>query len=75
MASILPRHEPVENPWAEITRKINNLNVQPTTVAQLRQAVVDAWADIPLLTLRTLSAGMPRRLEALRVARGSHTRY
>ena len=70
-----PDMNPIENLWAEVTRRINNLNFQPTDVAQLRQAVMTAWADIPLLTLRTLSAGMPRRLEALRAARGGHTRY
>ena len=51
---------PIENLWAEVMQRINNLNVQPTDVAQLRQAVMTAWAYILLLTLRTLSAGMPR---------------
>lgn len=70
-----PDMNPIENLWAEVTRRINNLARQPTNVAELRQALMDAWADIPLNTLTTLSEGMPRRVEALRAAAGGHTRY
>ena len=70
-----PDMNPIENLWAEITRRINILEHQPTNVQELSQAVTTAWADIPQNTLRTLAEGMPRRVEALRAARGGHTRY
>ena len=65
-----PDMNPIENLWAEVTRRINNLDHQPTNVNELRLAVNDAWADIPLNTQTTLSEGMPRRVEALRAAAG-----
>lgn len=70
-----PDINPIENLWAEVTRRINQLDQQPTTVAECRQAVLDAWAAIPVETLRALAESMPRRVEALRAARGGHTKY
>ena len=70
-----PDMNPIENLWAEVTRGINNLARQLTNVDELRQAVMDAWADIPLNTMRNLSEGMPHRVMALRAARGGDTRY
>ena len=73
--SISPDMNPIENLWAEITCIINNLDHQPTSVAELRQDVMDAWANIGVDTLRTLVEGMPRRVQALQAARGGHTKY
>lgn len=70
-----PDMNPIENLWAEVTRGLNNLEHQPTNVDELRQAIIDVWAAIPVNTLRNLSEGMPRRVEALRAAAGGHTRY
>lgn len=70
-----PDMNPIENLWAEVSRFINNMEHQPTNVQECHQAVVDAWAAIPVATLRALSESMPRRLEALRAANGSHTKY
>ena len=70
-----PDMNPIENLWSEVTRRSNQLAHQPTNVNELRQAVMDAWADIPLNLLRTLSESMPRRVAALRAAAGGHTRF
>lgn len=70
-----PDMNPLENLWAEVTRNINSMDHQPTTVEECRQAVVDAWAAIPDDLLRTLSDSMPHRVEALRAARGDVTKY
>lgn len=70
-----PDMNPIENLWAEISRQMNNLDHQPTNLNELRQAVMNAWADIPIEALRNLSESMPRRVEALRAAGGGHTRY
>ena len=70
-----PDMNPIENLWAEVTRRINNLEHQPTNVAQCRQAVMGAWAAIPVGTLESLANSMPRRVRALLDARGGHTRY
>lgn len=70
-----PDMNPIENLWAEVTRRMNKLDHQPTNVAQCRQAVMDAWAAIPVGTLESLADSMPRRVTALANARGGHTRY
>lgn len=70
-----PDMNPIENLWAEVTRRINKLDHQPSNVAEYRQAVMDAWAGIPVRTLESLVDSMPRRVRALRDARGGHTRY
>ncbi len=70
-----PYMNPIENVWAEVTRGINKLEHQPTNVVECRQAVMDAWAAIPVETLESLADSMPRRVRALLNARGSHTRY
>lgn len=66
---------PIENLWAEVTRGINNMIPQPTNLQELRQAVLDAWAAIPVETLQSLAESMPRRVKALCNARGGHTKY
>ncbi len=70
-----PDMNPIENLWAEVTHRINILAHQPTNVHELHQAVMDAWADIPVNILRTLVGSMPRRVQALRIARGRNTKY
>jgi len=37
----------IENIWLEISRGLNNMDNPPTNVAELTQAVVDIWRDIP----------------------------
>jgi hypothetical protein len=70
-----PDMNPIEHLWAEVTRNINNQMHQPTNVRECHQAVVDAWAAIPLNTLRSLSESMPRRVRALQAVRGGYTKY
>ena len=63
--------------WAELTRQIDNLDQQPPSVAELRQALINEWRAIPGQTLQNLVDSMPsyRRVRALLLARGGHTKY
>ena len=70
-----PDLNPIENLWSEISRGLNNMDNPPTNVAELTQAVVDIWRDIPDQKLSTLVLSMPRRLRAVYNARGGHTKY
>jgi hypothetical protein len=47
----------------------------PSNVAELTQAVVDIWRDIPDQKLSTLVLSMPRRLHVAYNARSGHTKY
>jgi len=66
---------PIANMWSEVTRTMDASANQHTNMAELRQAVIDAWQALPLQTLATLIDSMPRRIQALYDARGGHTKY
>ncbi|CAJ1071497.1 hypothetical protein CRYPA_288 [Xyrichtys novacula] len=70
-----PDMNPIENLWAEVSRGLNNMNDPPTNVAELTQAVIQCWREIPVETLTNLVTSMPRRVRALYNARGGHTKY
>ena len=70
-----PDMNPIENLWSEVTRTMDASANQPTNLAELRQAVMDAWQALPLQTLATLIDSMPRRVQALYDARGNHAKY
>lgn len=73
--ALSPDMNPIENLWADLSRALTNLDDTPTNVADLTQAVINCWRDIPVQTLTTLVASMPRRVRALYNARGGHTKY
>lgn len=70
-----PDMNPIENLWSDLSRALNQVDNQPTNVAQLTQAVIDCWRNIPDQKLSTLVSSMPRRVRALYNARGGHTKY
>jgi transposase len=70
-----PDMNPIENLWAELSRQMNMLVNQPTTLVELRASLMAAWDAIPAQTLVSLSDSMPRRVQALLSARGRYTRY
>ena len=75
MASSVFGYESYENLWSEVRRTMDASANQPTNLAELRQAVVDAWQALPLQTIGTLIDSMPRRVQALYDTRGGHTKY
>jgi len=57
---VSPDMIPIENLWSEVTRMMDASANQPTNLAELRQAVLDAWQALPLQILATLIDSMPR---------------
>ena len=47
----------------------------PATLAQLRNALIDEWNNIPMRTVNALVNSIQRRIRAATAARGGHTRY
>jgi len=72
--AVSPDMNPIENLWSEVTRTVDASANQPTNLAELRQAVIDAWHALPLQILATLIDSIPRRAPALYDARGGHTK-
>ena len=73
--AVSPNMNPIENTWSEVTRTMDASTNQPTNLAKLRQAVIDAWHAPSLQTLATLIDSMPRRVQAFYDAHGAHTNY
>ena len=70
-----PDCNPIEHLWDELGRAISSMDNPPQNLDELRQALLDKWAQIPVQRLQRLVAGMPRRLAAIIAARGGNTRY
>lgn len=68
-----PDLNPIENAWAIVERHLQMAN--PRTAAGLWEAMQRAWDSIDDATLRRLCGSLPRRLAAVREARGGHTKY
>ena len=63
----------IENVWSDIDAAVQASN--PKNLDQLKKRVIAAWDEYPLSKLRNLVESMPRRLEAVVKAHGSHTKY
>ena len=66
---------PIEHLWDNMAVYIRDMDNPPTTLHQLRDAVMAAWDALRPERLRSLVRSMPRRARALLAARGGHTRY
>ena len=74
LASSESKHEPN---WACLRSNVNldpRHGWPPSTVAELKNAVRQAWAAVRPGRVQTLVESMPRRVRALLAARGGHTR-
>ena len=70
-----PDCNPIEHLWDELGRSISSMDNPSQNLDELRQALLDKWAQIPVQRLQRLVASMPRRLAAIIAARGGNTRY
>ena len=70
-----PDCNPIEHLWDELGRAISSMDNPAQNLDELRQALSDKWAQIPVQRLQRLVASMPRRLAAIIAARGGNTRY
>ena len=67
-----PDLTPIEHMWDELDRRVRKRRNPPTTLARLRNALIDEWNNIPMRTVNALVNSIQRRIRA---ARGGHTRY
>ena len=63
----------VEHIWDELCHAITSMNNPLQNLGELRQAVWDKLAEIPVEDIQCLVASMPRRLTAIIAARGENT--
>ena len=75
-----PDLTPIEHMWDELDRRVRKRRNHPppsppATLAQLRNALIDEWNNIPMRTVNALVNSIQRRIRAATAARGGHTRY
>lgn len=70
-----PDLNPIEHVWDAMGVWLRDRDIPATNLAQLRQAVLDAWTAVTQERIASLIEGMPRRVRAVQCARGGHTRY
>ena len=58
-----------------LDRRIRQRPVQPQTLLQLEQALIQEWNNLPLNVIRRYVGSMGRRCAAVINAAGGHTRY
>ena len=68
-----PDMNPIEHLWPMVLRKLGN-RVFPTR-EDLWDGLKQAFGEITAAQVQALYASMPRRIKALKKAKGYHTRY
>ena len=70
-----PDLNPIEHAWDMLQTAVSSHPVQPASVQELRQALLEEWDQIPQFKIRRLISSMRRRCQVVIEARGHHTRY
>ncbi len=70
-----PDLNPIEHHWDVVEREIHIMDVQPTNLQQLRDAILSIWTKISEECFQHLVESMPRRIKAVLKANGGPTRY
>ncbi len=65
----------IEHFWDVVKLEIRIMNVQPTNLQQLRDAVMSIWTRISEECFQHVVESMPRRIKAVQKAKGGPTWY
>lgn len=70
-----PDLNPIEHVWDNLKRRIRSREPAPTSINELKIAVVEEWENIPQEDIQDIMDGLPNRLEEVIRARGGNTHY
>ncbi len=70
-----PDLNPIEHLWDVVEREIHIMNVQPTNLQQLRDAIMSKWTKISEECFQHLVESMPRRIKTVLKTKAGPTRY
>ncbi len=65
----------IEHLWDVVEREIHIMNVQPTNLQQLCDAIMSIWTKISEECFQLLVESMPRRIKAVLKAKGGRIQY
>ncbi len=69
-----PDLNPIEHLWDVVEWEIRIMDVQPTNLQQLRDAIMSIWTKISEECFQNLVESMPQRIKAVLKAKGGPTR-
>ena len=70
-----PDMNPIESLWDILQHRINSRTNHPKNLKDLKEILQEEWKKLPVQTLCQLIEGIPKRLEALKQAKGLQTKY
>jgi len=70
-----PDLNPIEHLWDLVEREFRALDVHPTNLHQLQDAILSIWANISKGCFQHLVESMPRGIKAVLKAKGGQTQY
>ncbi len=70
-----PDLHPIEHLWYVVEREIRNMDVQPTNLQQLCDAIMSIWTKISEECFQHLVKSVPWRIKAVLKAKGGPTQY
>jgi len=70
-----PDLNPIEHLWDVVERELRTLDVHPTNLHQLQDAIQSIWANISKECFQHLVESMPHRIKAVLKAKGGQTQY
>ncbi|KAJ1031654.1 hypothetical protein NDA13_002045 [Ustilago tritici] len=70
-----PDLNPIEHVWQQLKKWLYQQRYTINNKVQLIAAINRFWATFPKESVQALIKSMPRRLQAVRVAKGGHTKY
>ena len=70
-----PDLNPIEHAWDMLQTAVSSRPVQPASIQELRQALLEEWDQIPQYKIRRLISSMRRHCQAVIEARGHQTHY
>lgn len=70
-----PDLNPIEHIWDNLKRRVRARLPAPTTLGELKRAVVEEWHNIPQTDIQEIMDRLPNRLQEVIRARGGNTRY
>jgi transposase len=73
--ALSPDLNPIEHVWDDLKRRVRSRNPAPSSVDELKSALIEEWEGIPQESIQKLIRSMRNRLRAVIRARGGNTKY
>lgn len=70
-----PDMNPIEHVWNDINIRIISAPLQSKNFEELKEAIQREWKNISPAYIKNLFDSMPRRIHALKAAKGGFTKY